>query len=162
MFEIFKITRLNPTSWCDVGKTRRGKWDYLSLQDSLFHLFQFQVRNLSCKFINGKLFGTCFGWRHSDLQDRLHHSERNKQFYLQKRKHTGILIPGPKLKKLEALTRSLYYNGLQSHTKLLHILLILFSQTLVICKIQFKDESQAIQPNINLEVFSSQLNSANS
>ncbi|CAL6034425.1 Hypothetical_protein [Hexamita inflata] len=22
---------LNPTSWCDVGKTRRGKWDYPSL-----------------------------------------------------------------------------------------------------------------------------------
>ncbi|CAL6090979.1 Hypothetical_protein [Hexamita inflata] len=38
MIANFKILRLNPTSWCDVGKTRRGKWDYPSLYS--FHFLE--------------------------------------------------------------------------------------------------------------------------
>ncbi|CAL5999486.1 Hypothetical_protein [Hexamita inflata] len=44
MIENFKIPRLNPTSWCDVGKTRRGKWDYPSLlpgQWEQLHVLQY-------------------------------------------------------------------------------------------------------------------------
>ncbi|CAL5984976.1 Hypothetical_protein [Hexamita inflata] len=78
------------------------------------HLFQFQVRNLSCKFIYGKLFGIVLvGTIQSYRIDFCVNEAKITNNSISKKKMYWNTNFTPNLKKLEAFTRSLYYNQIQ-------------------------------------------------